>query len=317
MDVLRGAPSNNASGSGSGSSSKNRKQTVSKSRSPTDKRIDTGNIDSLSMLADSEIVYNSARSDNDVDVTNIGEVEEGDDAVSHASDFSTDSIETKERISSTSSKRSVRDKEINVRSKTPSPIGRGRVRHRTDDMLRETTPSPEQKPTPARSANSAPRPHGSSFSPPKKSVGALLLDVSEGGEASSLLALAAEPAIEISFSPSMYHSKEVIAESDSTVKDDIEVCSNEDSSPSSGAEELKRANDCIMEALYTERNEKARLQIKLATSKDDLRELETKKDVELDEYRVEIIRLKAKLRQMSAEKSLSDIYETFEEDLKR
>ena len=50
---------------------------------------------------------------------------------------------------------------------------------------------------------------------------------------------------------------------------------------------------------------------------DDLRELETKKDLELEDYRVEIIRLNAKLRQMSTEKSLSDIYNTFEEELKR
>ena len=41
------------------------------------------------------------------------------------------------------------------------------------------------------------------------------------------------------------------------------------------------------------------------------------KDIEIDQCKIEIIRLKSKLRQVSADKSIADIYDNFEEDLKR
>lgn len=40
-------------------------------------------------------------------------------------------------------------------------------------------------------------------------------------------------------------------------------------------------------------------------------------EVEQDKWRVEIIRLKSKLRQVTADKGISDVYDCFEEDLKR
>jgi hypothetical protein len=41
------------------------------------------------------------------------------------------------------------------------------------------------------------------------------------------------------------------------------------------------------------------------------------KDIEIDQCKIEIIRLKSKLRQVSSDKSIADIYDNFEEDLKR
>ena len=50
---------------------------------------------------------------------------------------------------------------------------------------------------------------------------------------------------------------------------------------------------------------------------DDLLEKMTAKEIDLDEAKVEIIRLKTKLRQVSADKNIQDLYDTFEEDVKR
>jgi len=55
----------------------------------------------------------------------------------------------------------------------------------------------------------------------------------------------------------------------------------------------------------------------LFAPQDDILEIQTSKDVEVDEWKVEVIRLKSKLRQISAEKSIADIYDSFEDDLKR
>lgn len=46
-------------------------------------------------------------------------------------------------------------------------------------------------------------------------------------------------------------------------------------------------------------------------------ELRTAKDVELDSLRIEVIRLKTKVRKVATDKGILDIYESFEEDTKR
>ena len=45
--------------------------------------------------------------------------------------------------------------------------------------------------------------------------------------------------------------------------------------------------------------------------------MKTAKEIELETLRVELIRTKTKLRQASSDRSIADIYESFEEDLKR
>ena len=73
----------------------------------------------------------------------------------------------------------------------------------------------------------------------------------------------------------------------------------------------------LMEALQSEKEARILVEGKLMNLKDDLLEKMTVKEVELDESKVEIIRLKTKLRQISADKNIQDVYDSFEDDVKR
>jgi len=200
-----------------------------------------------------------------VDITNIGDVEGDDD--DSASNFSVDSIKASTPVR--------KDVPEHGSSSSASPA-RGRRSESGDRerVNRELTPSPEQKPTPARVRDSESKPRGDQFSP-SKSLTALLHAFAEDDVSSSLLALAAEPDVEASFTPALHAAS--VSDAESNVKPDIKpgvvVKAAESSllelglSSSSNVEELKRANDCIMEALYQERKEKEKLQIKLSTSK--------------------------------------------------
>ena len=73
----------------------------------------------------------------------------------------------------------------------------------------------------------------------------------------------------------------------------------------------------LMDALYLEKQAKVAVEGRLMNLREDYLEQLTAKEVELDEAKVEIIRLKTKLRQLSADKNIQDICSSFEEDLKR
>ena len=73
----------------------------------------------------------------------------------------------------------------------------------------------------------------------------------------------------------------------------------------------------LLEALQMEKKSRILAEGKLLDLKDDLLEKMTAREVELDEAKVEIIRLKTKLRQVSADRNIQEIYDTFEEDVKR
>ena len=95
--------------------------------------------------------------------------------------------------------------------------------------------------------------------------------------------------------------------------------------PSSSGEDLDAQDQMygtvttqsLMEALQKEKEARILVEGKLMNLKDDLLEKMTVKEVELDESKVEIIRLKTKLRQISADKNIQDVYDSFEDDVKR
>eukprot|EP01036_Dinobryon_divergens_P026053 gene26052-34656_t len=82
-------------------------------------------------------------------------------------------------------------------------------------------------------------------------------------------------------------------------------------------EKMTRMNRTLIDALSEERAVRQRLEEKLASHGDELAMLKTQSDVDLDSYRLEVIRLKSQLRAVCEEKSLADIYSAFEADITR
>lgn len=81
---------------------------------------------------------------------------------------------------------------------------------------------------------------------------------------------------------------------------------------------LIRNNNSLKDALHEERSKRVALQNEISLLRDSLDELRTQKDVEIDSYKIDLIRLNNKIRLLTSDNTLiSDIYESCEENVQR
>eukprot|EP01034_Spumella_vulgaris_P021689 gene21689-27731_t len=85
----------------------------------------------------------------------------------------------------------------------------------------------------------------------------------------------------------------------------------------SETERLRRANSSLMEALREEKTLRTRLEKELAATKDDILEVRTQCEVDLDSSAIEIKQLKSQLRALCDNHSLTDVFASFEESVAR
>ena len=99
--------------------------------------------------------------------------------------------------------------------------------------------------------------------------------------------------------------------------DDHDLFINESNSQPT-LETLIRNNNSLKDALHEERNKRVALQTEFGLLMDSVEELRTQKDVEIDSYKIDIIRLNNRIRLLTSDNTLiSDIYDSCEENVQR